>query len=122
MSESTIASVIGLVALFINVVVSVVVGAWALRRKTKDDSDVQGETTSRAELARIRREDRERIKKLEEHLDNKDAEIRQLREERAADRVTIREQALKIADLDETVEGLKAELAECLATHQRRTP
>lgn len=122
MSPEILAAIAGVLA----ALATLGVGKWVdklidLYGKRKGQ-EAKADESEQNELKRIHLQDRKRIDKLEERLDGKDKEIRSLIDQLSDAKITIGRQELRISDLEETSAGLRSELAECLSTHERRTP
>lgn len=128
MSEAVQLAIIGVVSSLTTGGIVVAIGAWAHARKVRADEAARAAAAEREaklrsgdkvgdELAEVRRGYVTRIERLEERLDAKDAQIAALQKELTQANVTIARQEARIGDLDETVEGLRLELAECLGSH-----
>lgn len=113
MNDTSTSAVVGLATVIVNVVVSVIVGSWALRRKVRDEAALAGEQSASKELNRVQRNYERRVEQLEQRLERvaseKDAEIKDLREQLGAARVTIAEQAAEIRELQQDLAQLHKE-------------
>lgn len=112
MSDAVMLAIIGVVSSLVMGTVVVAVGVWADGRRKRADAGVAAGLNDQTELARVRVEYLNRIEKLEQRLDGKDAEIRTLTKELADARVTIAQQSARIADLEQDIAQL----------HRERTP
>lgn len=99
----------GAVMLVVNVVLGGIIGAWALRRRVRDEANIGSEVRAQTELSHVRAEYLERIQRLEKRLDTKDNEIKRLSDELANARVTIAGQAARISSLEEALASLHRE-------------
>lgn len=117
----------GLLTLFVNVVISVVVGAWALRRRVRDDANVKAEERAQGELTTVRNEYRTEIRELRKEintlrarLEAKDAENRTLEIARVRQDERIVALEERVTEQDGEIAVLKTELAECVSSHGGR--
>lgn len=133
MSDPVLLAIIGVVSSLITGTLVVAVGVWADGRRKRAEGEaetrrqeaaakVKADDKGMDELSKVRDEYREQIrelrgeiKELRDRLDAKERENRELS-------VTVARQDARITDLEETSEGLRAELTVCHSTHQRRTP
>jgi septal ring factor EnvC (AmiA/AmiB activator) len=109
MTEAVQLAVIAVVASLSTGTIVVAVGVWADGRRKRSDARVKSEDKAQDELAKVHDEDRKRIAKLEERLDQKDTEIRGLGQQLYDARVIVAQQAAKIADLEADLAALHLE-------------
>lgn len=109
MSDAVTIAIIGVVSSLVTGTLVVAVGVWADGRRKRADAGVAAAASDQTELGRVRLEYLNRIEKLEARLENKDAEIRQINKELGDARVTIAQQAARIADLEADLAQLHRE-------------
>lgn len=139
MDTGTIGQLIGLAVVFVNVVVSVAIGAWALRRKSTDERNMSSDQLiqtqlrdAQSELKKVRDEYREDINSLRDEL----RDVRDKSDARASENerlkatvgrhtetinrlgATNREQATQLGELTTALSDVRGQLADCL-NHRR---